>query len=137
MKEYPYVPGWRLNKNSNKPRVKSSVLMLTKYGVAEGEWVGSEWVQYRWSCIVKDSDVLYWMHLEDLAQLEKEGQSLQQEQPEVEKDSRQEEFTPVKVKPTDAWEHKDTCYTHSLEIVGDPIEVPGFNDEFEILIRKK
>lgn len=79
MKDYPYVPGWRLNKNSNKPRVKTSVLMLTKHGIAEGEWEGSDWVQYRWSCIVKDSDVLYWMHLEDLTQLEKEGDPIPQE----------------------------------------------------------
>ena len=84
MKNYPYVPGWRQNKENNKPAIKHSVLMLTTQGVAEGEWGGNEWVQYRWSCKVKDSDVLYWMHLEDLTQLEKEGDlSLQQEQPEV------------------------------------------------------
>ena len=57
--------------------------MLTKHGVSEGEWEGNEWIQYRWSCRVKDSDVLYWMHLEDLTRLEKEGQSFQQEQSEV------------------------------------------------------
>lgn len=52
--------------------------MFTTHGIAEGEWIGSEWVQYRWSCKLKDSDVLYWMHLEDLTQLKKEGESLQQ-----------------------------------------------------------
>lgn len=65
--------------------------MLTTHGVAEGEWDGQEWVQYRWSCKVKDSDVLYWIHLEDLTQLEKEGQSLQQEQSEVDLEKELEE----------------------------------------------
>ena len=87
MNDYPYVPGWRLNKENNKPAVNHSVLMLTRHGVAEGEWNGNDWVQYRWSCKVKDSDVLYWIHLEDLTQLEKEGQPLQQEQPEVDLDA--------------------------------------------------
>lgn len=81
MKDYPYMPGWRQNKENNKPTINHSILMLTTYGVAEGEWDGNEWTQYRWSCKVKDSDVLYWIHLEDLTQLEKEGQPLQQEQP--------------------------------------------------------
>ena len=80
MNDYPYVPGWRLNEENNKPAVKRSVLMLTRHGVAEGEYDGSEWVQYRWSCKVKDSDVLYWIHLEDLTQLEKEGQPLDKEE---------------------------------------------------------
>lgn len=57
--------------------------MLTTHGVAEGEWDGNEWVQYRWSCKVKDSDVLYWIHLEDLTQLEKEGDCFNQVQPEA------------------------------------------------------
>lgn len=83
MKDYPYVPGWRLNKENNKPVIKHSVLMLTRHGVAEGEYDGSEWVQYRWSCKVNDSDVLYWIHLEDLTQLEKEGDNLKYERPEV------------------------------------------------------
>lgn len=55
--------------------------MLTTHGVAEGEWDGNEWIQYRWSCKLKDSDVLYWIHLKDLTQLEKEGENIQQEQP--------------------------------------------------------
>lgn len=83
MKDYPYVPGWRQNKENNKPAIKNSVLMLTTHGIAEGEWVGNEWVQYRWSCKVKDTEVLYWMHLEDLTQLEKEGDCFQSEPPEV------------------------------------------------------
>ena len=74
MKDYPYVPGWRQNGENNKPSLKHSILMLTKHGVAEGEWNGEEWLQYRWSAKVKDSDVLYWLHLDDLMQLEKEGQ---------------------------------------------------------------
>lgn len=82
MKDYPYVPGWRQNKENNKPAIKRSVLMFTTHGVAEGEWDGEQWVQYRWSCKVKDSDVLYWLHLADLQTLEKEGESVQE--PEVE-----------------------------------------------------
>ena len=81
MKDYPYVPGWRQNKENNKPAIKHSVLMFTTHGIVEGEWVGNEWVQYRWSCKVKDTEVLYWMHLEDLTQLKKEGDCFQQEQP--------------------------------------------------------
>lgn len=81
MKDYPHMPGWRLNKSDNKPTIKHSILMLTTHGVAEGEWDGNEWIQYRWSAKVKDSDVYYWLYLEDLTQLEKEGDSLQQEQP--------------------------------------------------------
>lgn len=83
MKDYPYMPGWRLNKENNKPAIKHSILMLTTHGIAEGEWNGNEWIQYRWSCKVNDSDVLYWMHLEDLTQLEKEGDFFQQERPEA------------------------------------------------------
>lgn len=84
MKDHPYVPGWRQNKENNKPAINHSILMLTTHGIAEGEWDGNEWVQYRWSGKVKDPDVLYWINLEDLLQLEKEGDlSLQQEQPEV------------------------------------------------------
>ena len=71
--DYPYVPGWRKNYKYNKPAVKHSVLMLTTHGVAEGEWLGEEWCQYRWSCKVKDEDVLYWLHLSDLETLEKEN----------------------------------------------------------------
>lgn len=77
------MPGWRLNKNDNKPAIKHSILMLTTHGVAEGEWNGNEWIQYRWSAKVKDLDVYYWLYLEDLTQLEKKGDSLQQEQPDV------------------------------------------------------
>ena len=96
MKDYPYVPGWRLNKENNKPAIKHSILMLTTHGVAEGEWNGNEWIQYRWSCKVNDSDVLYWIHLEDLTQLEKEGENIQQEQPGVD---LEKEVRPI-------WENK-------------------------------
>ncbi len=92
MKDYPYVPGWRQNKENNKPAIKHSVLMFTTHGIAEGEWVGNEWVQYRWSCKVKDIEVLYWMHLEDLTQLEKEGDCFQQEQPEVDLEEEMDRY---------------------------------------------
>ena len=71
--DYPYVPGWRENRPDNKPKIKHSILMLTTHGVAEGEWLGEEWCQYRWSCKVKDKEVLYWLHLSDLETLEKEN----------------------------------------------------------------
>ena len=50
---------------------------------------------------------------------------------------KKEELISIKVKPVDAWEYRDVCYAPKLEIVGDAIEVPGFNDEFEIYIKKK
>ena len=86
--DYPYIPGWRLNKENNKPAIKHSVLMLTTHGVVEGEWFGDKWIQYRWNAEVKDSDVLYWMHLCDLEALEKEGdeESLEKEQPQESND---------------------------------------------------
>jgi len=71
--DYPYVAGWRKNYKDNKPKVKHSVLMFTTHGIAEGEWLGGEWCQYRWSCKIKDEDVLYWLHLSDLENLEKEN----------------------------------------------------------------
>ena len=55
---------WIKNDDINKPQQKRSVLLLTKHGVvAEGEFLGKNWMQYRWSCTLKDSDVLYWMPL--------------------------------------------------------------------------
>lgn len=46
-------------------------------------------------------------------------------------------FIPVKVKEKDAWGDRDDRYfAPSLEIVGDAIEVPGFNKEFEIYLKK-
>ena len=65
-------PKWKKNREGNKPQIKRSVLMLTKHDVAEGEWLGEDWCQYRWSCKLKDEEVLYWMHLSDLKKLEKE-----------------------------------------------------------------
>lgn len=79
IKDYHYVPSWRVNKENNKPKIKHSILMFTTLGVAEGEWDGNEWIQYRWSCTLKDSDVLCWIHLEDLQRLETEGDHLQHE----------------------------------------------------------
>ena len=78
--DYPYLPGWRKNRDNNKPELKRSVLMLTTHGVAEGEWLGEKWCQYRWSCELKDGEVLYWIHLSDLERLEKEGEEKQKEQ---------------------------------------------------------
>ena len=78
--DYPYLPGWRKNHDNNKPELKRSVLMLTTHGVAEGEWLGEKWCQYRWSCELKDGEVLYWIHLSDLERLEKEGEEKQKEQ---------------------------------------------------------
>ena len=71
--DFPYVTGLRENRLDNKPQIKHSVLMLTTHGVAEGECLGEELCQYRWSCKVKDADVLYWLHLSDLESLEKEN----------------------------------------------------------------
>ncbi len=82
--DYPYLPGWRKNRDDNKPELKRSVLMLTTHGVVEGEWLGEKWCQYRWSCELKDGEVLYWMHLSDLEQLEKEGEEKQKEQKPIE-----------------------------------------------------
>ena len=62
---------WKKNTTDNKPTLNHSVLMKSIHGIAEGEWNGKEWIQYKWSCKVKDSDVLYWM---DLHELEKQGE---------------------------------------------------------------
>lgn len=48
-----------------------------------------------------------------------------------------EPVTCVRVKPLDAWETGGVHYATRFEIVDDTtIEVPGFNDEFEITIKK-
>ena len=83
--DYPYLPGWRKNRDNNKPELKRSVLMLTTHGVAEGEWLGEKWCQYRWSCELKDGEVLYWIHLSDLERLGKEGEEKQKEQKPMDK----------------------------------------------------
>lgn len=58
---------WNKNSDTNKPPINHSVLLFTKNGVAEGEWNGGKnWIQYRWSCIMQDSDVLYWTELSNL-----------------------------------------------------------------------
>ena len=62
---------WKKNTTDNKPTLNHSVLMKSIHGIAEGEWNGKEWIQYKWSCKVKDSDVLYWMNLYEL---EKQGE---------------------------------------------------------------
>ena len=38
----------------------------------------------------------------------------------------------VKVTPLDAWEFHDVTYAQSLEVVGEAIEVPGFDEEFNL-----
>ena len=63
---------WNKNTKDNKPQFNHSVLMLTKSGISEGEWRGgNQWLQYRWSGIVRDSDVTGWM---ELSVLEKQGE---------------------------------------------------------------
>ena len=57
---------WNKNTKDNKPPFNHSVLMKTTHGIAEGEWKGEYWYQYRWSSSVNDSDVLSWMELSDL-----------------------------------------------------------------------
>lgn len=62
---------WNKNTGGNKPQESHSVLMKTTHGIAEGEWKGECWFQYRWAGIVRDSDVLFWIEFSDL---EKQGQ---------------------------------------------------------------
>ena len=57
---------WNKNTEGNKPQVNHSVLMKTTYGIAEGEWDGERWLQYRWSSRMKDNDILSWIELSDL-----------------------------------------------------------------------
>lgn len=58
---------WNKNTPGNKPSIYHSILMKTVNGIAEGEWRGENWCQYRWSTNhIKDSDVLAWMELSDL-----------------------------------------------------------------------
>ena len=61
---------WNKNTKDYKPQKNHSVLMKTTHGIAEGEWQGVHWLQYRWSGIIKDSDVIAWIELSDL---EKQG----------------------------------------------------------------
>lgn len=56
---------WYSNRDS-KPEKNHSVLMLTTHGVAEGEWKGDYWLQYRWSSKLQDNEVLYWTSLSNL-----------------------------------------------------------------------
>ncbi len=64
---------WNKNTEGNKPQINRSVLMKTIYGIAEGEWKGEHWLQYRWSGSLKDSDVLSWI---ELSNLEKQGEQI-------------------------------------------------------------
>lgn len=56
---------WNENTEGNKPPINHSILMKTTHGIAEGEWKGEYWYQYRWAARVKDSDVLSWIELSD------------------------------------------------------------------------
>lgn len=58
----PFVK-WNNNTDDNKPQINHSILMKTTHGIAEGEWDGEYWIQYRWSSLVKDEDVLSWIEL--------------------------------------------------------------------------
>ena len=60
---------WNKNSDTNKPPINHSVLLITKNGVVEGEWNGENWIQYRWSCTMQDSDVLYWTELSNLLRI--------------------------------------------------------------------
>lgn len=57
---------WNKNTKDCKPKVSHSVLMKTTHGIAEGEWQGEHWHQYRWAALVRDTDVLSWIELSDL-----------------------------------------------------------------------
>ena len=57
---------WNKNTKDCKPKVSHSVLMKTTHGIAEGEWQGEQWHQYRWAGLVRDADVLSWIELSDL-----------------------------------------------------------------------
>lgn len=63
---------WNKNTKDNKPQVNHSVLMQTIYGIAEGEWRGEDWYQYRWSGIIKDNAVIAWIELSDVEKQSKE-----------------------------------------------------------------
>lgn len=54
---------WIKNSANNKPQLRHSVLMQTTHGIAEGEWQGTQWLQYRWSSKLEDKEVLYWIEL--------------------------------------------------------------------------
>jgi len=68
---------WNKNTEGNKPHVNHTVLMKTIHGIAEGEWIGEGWLQYRWAGIVRDSDVLSWIEFSDL---EKQGETVWSEE---------------------------------------------------------
>ena len=57
---------WKENSDVNKPAINHSVLIKSSYGIAEGEWQGEQWLQYRWQSKIKDNDVEYWMELNEL-----------------------------------------------------------------------
>lgn len=63
---------WKKNSDENKPMVNHSVLIKSTYGIAEGEWNGEQWIQYRWKSMIKDIDVKAWMELNDLKKIKEE-----------------------------------------------------------------
>lgn len=58
--------GWIKNTNSTKPPKCHSILMHTTNGIAEGEWQGDKWLQYRWNTILKNCEILEWIELSKL-----------------------------------------------------------------------
>ena len=114
--DYPHVPGWRKNRDGNKPELKHSVLMLTTHGVAEGEWLGEKWYQYRWSCKLKDNEILYWIHLSDLTQLEKEDEIIEKEQKPAEWSEEDEQWLESIIKDYDDSLVKDKDHAAIIEI---------------------
>lgn len=57
---------WQRNSDINKPSKNHSILMQTTHGIAEGEWNGEKWIQYRWNSFIKDEDVLAWIELSNI-----------------------------------------------------------------------
>lgn len=57
---------WFKNTKDNKPAISHSVIMMTRHGIAEGEWMGDCWLQYRWSSKLKDDEVIFWTEFSSL-----------------------------------------------------------------------
>lgn len=57
---------WQRNTDTNKPTKNHSILIQTTHGIAEGEWNGEKWIQYRWNSLLKDEDVLAWIELSNI-----------------------------------------------------------------------
>lgn len=73
---------WNKNTKDCKPKVSHSVLMKTTHGIAEGEWQGEQWHQYRWAGLVRDADVLSWMELYNLEKQDEQKPAVEIKTPE-------------------------------------------------------